>query len=99
MFEEMRESRSAGLFVLGPDVIPDLKVDHRRRMIFMRDDAKAVGKGCLGKIQMPRTGRICSLRPRYNRCGDNKEQAGNESTHSADAILPMVRFQNACLKT
>ena len=44
VLEEVRESRAAGLLVLGPDVKPQLHVDDRRRAILVEDHRQAVGQ-------------------------------------------------------
>jgi hypothetical protein len=44
VLEKVREAGTARTLVLGADVIPDLQMDDRRRVIFEKDDVEPVGQ-------------------------------------------------------
>ena len=66
MLEQVREAGAPRLLVLGSDVIPELQMDNRRRMIFFEYDGQPVGQRRHLVLQLGRTdgGSGCSRHAR-----------------------------------
>jgi hypothetical protein len=52
MLEEMSETGPAALFVLGSHMIPDIDRDRGDRVVFMKNNLKAVGEDELLKVDL-----------------------------------------------
>src|SRR5262245_60697599 len=80
----MREAGAARLLVLRSDVIPELKIDERRRMVFLEDDGEAVRQRGDFVLQLRRPhGRRTGDHLKH---GDDDNGGGNLDSHVSSII-------------
>ena len=88
VLEEVREAGAARLLVLRADVIPELQVHDRRRVILGQDHRQAVRQRGDVVLQLRRPD---GGRPGHARCRDEQERgqaARRRPSHAADSIAP-----------